>query len=287
MEVERILLVLAALLFAPIVGGALTGADRKLTARMQKRIGPPLMQPFYDAVKLFSKQRLIVNGFQSVSVSVYLASMALSLVLLVLGMDLLVLLFVLALGSVALILGGFSVKSPYSQMGSQREVLQLLAYEPLLVLMVVAIYLKTGSFSASSVMSLRQPLIYSLPLFVITMLLVMAIKLHKSPMDISGSHHAHQELVRGIYTEFSGPQMGLIEIAHWYELVFLLGFIALFWHTNLLCGALLALGCYFAVIVIDNITARMTWRWMLRVTWLFGIGASLLNLFLLYGIAGR
>jgi ech hydrogenase subunit B len=266
----------------PLAGGLLFGMDRILTARLQNRIGPPLLQPFYDVAKLFGKSWMASNSFQLVSVSVYLAAMIASLLLLVSGQDMLVLLFVLALGHVLLILGGFSVKSPYSQLGSQREVLQLLSYEPLLVFMVVGAYLKTHSFAVSSVLPLKEPLLFSLPLFLLTQIIVLAINLHKSPFDISGSHHAHQELVRGIYTEFSGPQLAIIEIAHWYELVLLLGFIALLWHVNLFIGSVLALACFFLVILMDNVTARMTWRWMVRFTWTLGIGLAVVNLGALY-----
>jgi ech hydrogenase subunit B len=214
--------------------------------------------------------------------------MILSLVLLAAGQDLLVLLFILALGHVMLILGGFSVKSPYSQIGSQREILQLMAYEPLLVFMVIAAYLRTGSFLISSIFDKlpNQPLLPWLPAFFITQIIVMAIKLHKSPFDISASHHAHQELVRGIYTEFSGSQLALIEIAHWYELILLMGFIALLWQTNLIIGGLLAFAAFLIVLVIDNITARMTWKWMLKFAWTFGLGISLANLAVIYVLGG-
>ena len=273
---------LAAVLVAPFIGGVLMGIDRIVSARLQSRQGPPLFQPFYDILKLFAKRRMAANTFQMISVSVYLASMVLSLALLFMGQDLLVLLFILALGNIMLILGGISVKSPYSQLGSQREVIVLLAYEPLLVCMVVGTYIMTGSFSAASIFGLERPLALSMPAFVITQALVMAMKLHKSPFDVSASHHAHQELVRGIYTEFSGPQMAVIELAHLYELVLLLGFIALFWHTNLGIGIALALACYGAVIVLDNISARMTTRWMFGFTWSFGLALAAANLAALY-----
>ena len=274
--------ILLTVLAAPIAGGLLTGIDRRITARMQSRIGPPVCQPFYDVIKLFGKSRMACNSIQMVSVSVFLATMMLCLVLLVFGQDLLVMLFVLALGTVSLVIGGFSVKSPYSQLGSQREILQILAYEPLLVFMVVAIYLETGSFLSSSVFQLTRPLLLSMPLFLVTQTIVLAIKLHKSPFDLSGSHHAHQELVRGIYTEFSGSQLAIIEIAHWYELVLLLGFIALLWHTQLWIGAVMALACLFAVILLDNVTARLTWGWMLRFAWTVGFGMSVANLAFIY-----
>ncbi|NLI00490.1 MAG: NADH-quinone oxidoreductase subunit H [Chthonomonadales bacterium] len=270
------------LVIAPILGGLLMGLDRRITARLQNRLGPPILQPFYDVGKLMGKQPVACNSFQGVAASLYLMTSVLALLMFVLGQDLLVLLFVLALGAVMLILGGFSVKSPYSQLGSQREVLQMLAYEPLLVLMVVGVYLQTGSFSANSVLALDRPLLLTMPIFLVTQTLVIGIKLHKSPFDVSASHHAHQELVRGIYTEFSGLQLALIELAHFYELVLLLGFVWFLWHTNWLVGAALALAAYFSTILMDNVTARMTWRWLVSFMWTWGIGLAVANLAAIY-----
>ncbi len=276
------LVILGALVLAPLVGGLLMGLDRKLSARMQGRVGPPVMQPFYDLIKLFSKEALVSTKMQLVTVYLYLTSVVLSVVMLVLGQDLLVLLFVLALGSVSLILGAFSVRSPYSQLGAYRELLLLLSYEPLLALFVVGVYLATGSFMVRDIFRMEQPLLLTLPLFAVTQILVLAMKMNKSPFDISSSHHAHQEIVRGILTEFSGPYLGVIELTHWYELVLLLGMTALLWANNLWVGAALAIGSYFVVIVIDSITARMTWRWTLRVGWGIGIPLAVINLMTVY-----
>ncbi len=286
---NNVLISAIAIVAAPFLGGFLFGVDRRITARMQRRMGPPLLQPFYDFFKLWGKERIACNRFQMVSVSVYLAAMVLSLVMLVTGQDLLALLFVLAVGSISLILGAFSVKSPYSQIGAQREVIALLAYEPMLVLMVVAAYQVVaqanggaGSFLGSAVLQLDRPLLLSLPLFWVTQTIVMGIKMQKSPFDIGGSHHAHQELVRGIYTEFSGRQLALIELAHWYELVLLLGFVVLLWHTNLIIGVVLALASLFAIILLDNVTARLTWRWIVQFAWTSGLALAFVNLAALY-----
>jgi len=276
------LVILGTLVLAPVVGGLLMGIDRTLSARMQGRVGPPVVQPFYDLIKLFSKEALVSTKMQLVSVYLHLTSVVLSVVMLVLGQDLLVLLFVLALGSVSLILGAFSVRSPYSQLGAYRELLLLLSYEPLLALFVVGVYLATGSFMVRDIFRMEQPLLLTLPLFAVTQILVLAMKMNKSPFDISSSHHAHQEIVRGILTEFSGPYLGVIELTHWYELVLLLGMTALLWANNLWVGAALAIGSYFVVNVIDSITARMTWRWTLRVGWGIGIPLAVINLMMVY-----
>jgi formate hydrogenlyase subunit 4 len=271
-----------AVVLTPFMGGLLYGLDRKLTARMQSRIGPPIVQPFYDVLKLFGKDVMSCNGIQSITASVYLVTSMLGVLMLALGQDLLVLLFVVALGDVMLILGAFSVKSPYSQLGAQRAIMQMLAYEPLLVLTVVGVYLKSGSFLVENVLQLDEPLFLSMPLFFVTQTMVLGIRLHKSPFDVSASHHAHQELVRGIYTEFSGPMLALIELAHFYEVVLLLGFIWLLFHTIWWIGLLLALASYFIVILLDNVTSRLTWDWLVAFTWTWGGGLAVLNLIFLY-----
>jgi len=276
---------IAAIILAPLAGGLLYGVDRKVSARLQNRLGPPIVQPFYDFLKLWAKSRLVANKAQLVYVYLYLVAVVTSLFLLFLRQDMIMILVVLAVGSVSFIMGGFSVKSPYSQIGSQREIIQLMAYEPLLMLTVFSAYSITGSFMVDSILRYPQPLLFALPLVLLAMLVVLGIKLRKSPFDLSASGHAHQELVRGIMTEYSGRYLALIELVHWYELILVLGFIALFWATNLIVGAILALFCYFLIIVMDNVAARMTWSWMVRFTWSLGISLIAVNLIFLWARA--
>ena len=79
-------------------------------------------------------------------------------------------------------------------------------------------------------------------------------------------------------TEYSGPFLGLVEMAHWYETILVLGLCALFWHTSLIGMAVLLVLTYFAEILLDNVTARMTWRWMLGYVWGIGLAMSAVNL---------
>jgi ech hydrogenase subunit B len=175
-----------------------------------------------------------------------------------------------------------SVRSPYSKIGAQREIIQMMAYEPVLLLMVVGIYMTTKSFMIQSIFDHGTPLLYSLPLVFFAFLYVLTIKLRKSPFDLSTSHHGHQELIKGLTTEFSGPQLAIIELTHWYDLMLLLGLITLFFAKPIWVGILIALGSYFLELVIDNISARVTYKWMLKATWLVGIGAALTNIVWLY-----
>ncbi len=282
MSINNILIAVIAIIAAPIIGGLLTGIDRKITARMQNRFGPPLLQPFYDFFKLLGKQGIAVNQTQMVYVMGHLFFAIGAFIMLVLKQDLLMLMFILAFSAVSLIMGAMSVRSPYSKIGAQREIMQMMAYEPVLLLMVVGVYKTTGSFMISEIFSYDKPLLYSLPLVFLAFLYVLTIKLRKSPFDFSTSHHGHQELIKGLTTEFSGTQLALIELTHWFDLVLLLGLISLFFAQPLWVGILIALASYFCEIVIDNVSARVTWQWMVKVTWVAGIGAALVNIVWMY-----
>lgn len=283
MSMNDAIAVLAALFLAPLIGGLVAGLDRKVTARLQGRYGPPILQPFYDVLKLFGKEKMIVNYWQIVCAYMYLVANVLTVVLLALQSDLLLIFFVLAVGGVFLVIGALAAESPYSQIGAQRELIQMLTYEPLLILVFVGIYLETGSFKISEIIATyHEPLLISLPLLFVVMGYALVIKLKKSPFDIATSHHAHQEIVKGVLTEYSGPYLGIIEISHWFETVFLLGLCALFWHTSFLWMAVLVVATYFGEVLVDNICARLTWRWMLPHAWTGGLIMSFANYFWIF-----
>ena len=269
------LAVVAAILVPPFVGGLLNGLDRRLTARLQGRFGPPVRQPFYDIIKLFSKSQINTTRSQVVFVYGYLVLVIAAVILFALKQDLLVLVLVLGAANVLFVLAGFSTRSPYSHIGANRELLQMFAYEPILILTAVAVYIKTGSFLISGI---TTPLLPSLWPVYIALVVALITLMRKSPFDISACHHAHQEIVRGIYTEFSGRSLAIIDLAHWYELALVLGVVALFWLPAIWPGILLALFSWFIVIIIDNITARLTWSVMLRASWAIGIILPIANI---------
>ncbi|MBE0466456.1 MAG: NADH-quinone oxidoreductase subunit H [Candidatus Desulforudis sp.] len=278
---------LAALVFAPLLGGFLRGIDRKLTARMQGRIGPPIWQQFYDFFKLIGKARAVTTKGSLMWVWGYLLLTMLAVYMLFAQRDLLIIFFILAFAGACLIFGAFSVRSPYSHIGAHREIMQMLSYEPILLLAAVAIFLQTGTFKVSGIFEHDGPLLLTLPLVFVAVLIALTIKLRKSPFDISASEHAHQELVRGVYTEYSGRFLALIELTHWYELVLILAFVALFWAQPLWIGVLLALGVYFLELLVDNIEARLQWSWMLSISWAAGIGFILVNIILIELVFGN
>ncbi|HOB18364.1 MAG TPA: NADH-quinone oxidoreductase subunit H [Candidatus Methanoculleus thermohydrogenotrophicum] len=256
------------LILAPLAGGLIAGIDRKITARMQGRVGPPILQPFYDVGKLFEKESVVVVTAQNFYVVAYLVFIALSGAFFFAGGDLLLIVFAFTLAHVFLVLGAYAVHSPYSHIGAERELIQVMAYEPMIILAAVGLYMVSGSFYVADMAATTVPAILYLPGVFLGLAVILAIKLRKSPFDISTSHHAHQEIVKGITTEFSGPTLGQIEIAHWYENIFLLGLVYLFFAWNPVIGVVAVAVTYVAEIFIDNVTARVRWQTALKGGWL-------------------
>jgi ech hydrogenase subunit B len=272
---------LAFLVLAPLVGGFLSGIDRKLSARLQGRYGPPLRQPFFDVLKLFQKERIVVNKFQNFSIVLFFLFTIFSGALFFAGADLLLTVFSLAVAGTFFVLGGFAVGSPYSHIGAEREVLQMVAYEPMVILLAVGMYQATGTFNVGELVQSPRPLILYLPGIFAGFLYILTIKFRKSPFDLSMSHHAHQEIVRGITTEFSGPTLGLIEITHWYENVLLLGMVYLVFGFNPWVALAVSLATYLFEIFIDMNYARFKWQLTFASSWLWTAVAGISNIVVL------
>ncbi|MDP3397459.1 MAG: NADH-quinone oxidoreductase subunit H [Methanoregula sp.] len=273
-------------LVAPVIGGLVVGIDRKITAHMQGRVGPPILQPFYDVGKLFEKEQTVVNETQIFYAICYIIFMIFTGALFFAGGDLLLVIFALTLAQVFLVMGAFAANSPYSYVGAERELLQIMAYEPMVILAAVGMFVATKSFNVSEIASTTIPVVLLLPGIFLGFLYVLTIKLRKSPFDISTSHHAHQEIVKGVTTEFSGPSLGLIEISHWYETVFLLGFVYLFFGFNPLIGVAAVIIIYLLEILIDNTNARVKWQLVVKSSWLIAAVVSVVNLAALYYLSG-
>lgn len=278
----KLLIAFIAMLLSLPAGGILAGLDRRLTARFQSRQGPPLAQPFYDVLKLWGKSPAVSNPWMIFSAYITLLASATAIFIFFFQGDLLVLFFVLTVGAVFRVAGALCVASPFAHVGAQRELLQMLAYEPLVILTFVGMSVASGSFLIADIYTLETPLLLQIPFLYIALGYALTIKLGKSPLDIASCHHGHQELVRGPLTEFSGPQLALLELSHWLDVILMLGLIALFWHTSWYGMAVLLIVTYVAEVVIDNVCARLTWQWMLKHALIGALGFSVLNILWLY-----
>lgn len=270
-------------LLAPVLGGLLTGVDRVVTARMQARVGPPILQPFYDVGKLLGKKVRKVNPVVEPLLLGHLGFMILAGALLVGGGDLVFAMFVLVLAALFLALAAGSTYSPYSHVGASRELIVLLASEPFFLLLAAAVCASTGASTFSDVLHSTTRVAVELPAVLLAFLFVITIKLRKSPFDISAAHHAHTELVRGLTTDLSGRQLVWVEVAHWYESAILAAIMVLLFNWNVPLGLAVFLLAYGAEVLVDNSTSRARWQLVLSSTWtvtLLLAGGNVLALYL-------
>jgi formate hydrogenlyase subunit 4 len=142
------------------------------------------------------------------------------------------------------------------------------------------VFLEVGQIMLST----KMPFPYLIGIF-LGFIFILTIKFRKSPFDLSMSHHAHQELVAGLKTEFSGKTLAMLEAAHWYENVFLLGMVFLFFVNGTWWGYVIGivdvLLTYFLEIVIDNSFARMKWQVAINSSWIVAVVLGTVNLFML------
>ena len=272
---------LAFAVLAPVVGCLLAGLDRKISARMQGRVGPPLLQPYYDVRKLIEKDNVSVNSTEGVYVTCALVFTLLAGGIFFSGGNLLMCVFVVTLSGLFFIVAAYSTRSPYAEIGANRETLQVMAYEPMVLFMAVAFYMASGTFDVGGAFALDAPVITTIWLVFLGFLFVLTIKLRKSPFDLSYSHHAHQELVKGITTEMSGKTLAKVEIMHWCENVLFLGWVGLFfvWANplSIVLAIVVVVLVYFLEIWIDNNFARVKWQALLKSAWLVALVAGGVN----------
>ena len=287
----KVIMSIGYILLAPIVGGLLSGLDRLLTARMQGRIGPPLLQPFYDVKKLLDKEILLINNMQYLFAWCFIIFIVFTGGMFFAGGNILLVFFVFTTAAMFLVLEATTTNSPYSVMGANREMIQMLSSEPMILLTAVGVYTATelalgqGTFTIREIISTPLPNVVYIPGIFIGFLFILTIKFRKSPFDISMSHHAHQEMVKGVTTELSGGMMAIIEISHWYENVFLYGIVAMFtlcseWWSIPLTIAVIAF-TFFMEILIDNTSARVKWDTMFKTTWIITLIFGAINIFIL------
>lgn len=201
------------------------------------------------------------------------------------GADLLMTLFILSTADMFLIMAASSDSSPYANMGASREMIQMMAYEPLTLLVAVGFYLTTGSFHVENIIQAPVSAVFWMPGLLVGFMFTAAIKFRKSPFDLSTSHHAHQEMVKGITTEMSGTTLAIMNIAEYYEMILLLGIFCLFFINSnpwsWLVAIIICAVIFFMEILWDNVSARLKWKTVLYGCWVVTLVAGGINILIL------
>jgi NADH-quinone oxidoreductase subunit H len=231
MSVVRILfsyIIFPGFIFTALVGLLLTWIDRKVTARIHWRVGPPWYQPYADFLKLLLKETIIPEGSSKVLfllgpimglvamsiLAVMLFSMNLNPGSTFVG-DLIVMIYLLALPPLGIIIGGSASKNPLASVGVSREMTQYFAYELPFLITIAGIILKAGGSIRFGDIILAQkangPFLYSISgvIGAIVILLSAQAKLGFVPFD---NPEAEQEIMAGPYIEYSGVPLAMFKL---------------------------------------------------------------------------
>ena len=309
-------LIFPGFLFCFLAGMLLCGIDRKLVAKMQKRVGPPILQPFYDFFKLCGKETIIPA---SASKTTFLMAPLVGLAALVViqlfipvfsfsafsGMaDVIVILYLLLIPAMSIILGGAASGSPYAGVGLSREMVTIISCELPLVLVLLAVAKTVGSamgtglcFSLSDIaayQAMNGSLITKLSMIpaAAAMLLIIPGETGNHPFDAA---EAETEICEGLLAEYSGAPLGVFKLSHAIKMLTLTSlFVTLFLGglgtgivaldaiiLFLLCVVLTAVSISF----VHAITARLKIEQIFKFYWTLVTGLALISLVLAwYGL---
>ena len=243
-------LIFPGFLFCFLAGMLLCGIDRKLVAKMQKRVGPPLLQPFYDFFKLCGKETIVPAAAERISFMLaplvgLAALVVIQLFIPVFGFtafsgigDIIVILYLLLIPALAMILGGAASGSPYAGVGLSREMVTVISCELPLVLGLLAVAKTVGSaigtglcFSLSEIAEYQMvngSLITKISMLpaAAAMLLIIPGETGNHPFDAA---EAETEICEGMLAEYSGAPLGVFKLSHAVKMLSLTSlFVALF-----------------------------------------------------------
>jgi len=215
-------------LLTAIIGLLASWIDRKVTAKVQYRVGPPLLQPLIDIVKLLGKETLIPAGSSKITFLIApvigLASVILVSTLLwinniyparsFLG-DLIVVLYLLLIPSISIIMGGFASRNPLASLGASREMKLILSYELPFILAILVAVIKSGfTFRLGEILIFQGQngafvKSWSGTLALIVAIICMQAKLALVPFDIP---EAETEIAGGPLIEYSGSGLAIYRL---------------------------------------------------------------------------
>jgi len=219
-----VLFFIAASLGTAVLGLLTRWVDRKVTARVQWRVGPPWYQPFADILKLLGKETILPEpagwGFLLAPIVAFAATCVAAAIVVAANVrpeagfvgDLIVVLYFLVVPSLMLVIGGSLSGNPHGAVGASREMKLLLAYELPLVLAVLAVVLgmsggptlRLGAIARAEMRG-TLPAVASVLGFLIALFCVQA-KMGLVPFDIA---EAETEIMGGPLVEYSGAPLAM------------------------------------------------------------------------------
>ena len=285
-------LIFPGLAFTVVMGCLASWIDRKVTARVQFRKGPPFFQPFWDILKLLGKETLVPRGgakwtFLLAPVIGFSAIILVSILLWQsilspqagFGGDMIVIIYLLAIPSLCLVIGGAASANPLSSLGASREMKMILSYElPFILALFVPVIKSGGLIRLGNIMNWQwmpehRAFVFSASGFIAFLVAVISMqaKLGLAPFD---NPEAETEIIAGPYTEYSGPPLALFKLTSWASLFVLPFFLMIvfmggirFEGIHILWGILKYVFLLVIIILIRNTNPRIRIDQAMRFFW--------------------
>jgi len=227
MSVTATALIYAVGLVGTVVVGLLSKwIDRKVSAKIQWRAGPPWYQPLADIIKLLGKETIVPEAARKtgflLAPLVGLAAVSVAAAILwavninsdyaFVG-DVVVVLYLLTIPAVAIIAGGAASGNPHGVVGASREMKILLAYElPFILAILCAIIAKGNTFTLGDLVTTNVVGVWGVVGSVIALIVAIfciQAKLGLPPFDMA---EAETEIMGGVYVEYSGAPLAVIQL---------------------------------------------------------------------------
>lgn len=227
------------LLFAPL----LVGVMRKVKARLQGKIGPRLLQPYYDLQKYFQKEAVFSKHSswltRGTPYIVFIATIISALALPVIGKgfgtfsDVLIFIYLLAMGRIFTAFAALDTASSFGGMGASREMALNTVIEPAFILALVAVIIQTKTTNFSQILAVINDTTFyvSLPYFLVfaAMLFVILGETGRIPVDNEDTHLELTMIHEGMVLEYSGRYLALMKFSSFIkQYIFITLFVILF-----------------------------------------------------------
>jgi formate hydrogenlyase subunit 4 len=220
-----------ALLLAP----GLAGFVRWVKARLQNRRGAPPWQPYFELRKLFGKEVVVSNNaswlFRFAPYIIFASTMAVTLLIPLIAAplpfdglgDLLMVVYLLLLGTFFLALAGLDPGTAFGGMGASREMTVAAIAEPTIALAIFSLALGAGSTNLGRIVTqtLANPAVAVSPghlLALAALFIVTLAETGRLPVDNPATHLELTMIHEAMILEYSGRYLALIEWAAWLKL---------------------------------------------------------------------
>jgi len=223
MVMKEILTAVGIPLLAFSLGILLMMFKRKIIARIQRRYGPNFIQPLIDIFKLLAKKGNITHGVMydlgpiialAASVVVVFFIPIPGLKLMTGSADVIALLYIMVIGSLAMALGAGESANPNSSIGIARALTLMLGYDLPFVIVIVTLVLKYHTTNLYAIMQAQAGgswAMWLLPLSAIAGIIVTYGALGEHPFDVAVAPH---EVATGPMAEYGGKHLGFLMINH-------------------------------------------------------------------------